>query len=63
MKYLIHKKVNIIHSLNIFRLPYRTIFGGASSIKTNHFLKVNGMSNMFFGWGGEDDDFSRRYVM
>ncbi|XP_045205522.2 beta-1,4-N-acetylgalactosaminyltransferase bre-4-like [Mercenaria mercenaria] len=43
-----------------YRLPYESIFGGACSIQTEHFRRVNGMSNMFFGWGGEDDDFSKR---
>ncbi|XP_053380290.1 beta-1,4-N-acetylgalactosaminyltransferase bre-4-like [Mercenaria mercenaria] len=44
-----------------YRLPYESIFGGACSIRTEHFRKVNGLSNMFFfGWGGEDDDFSKR---
>lgn len=23
---------------------------------SQHFTKVNGYSNMFYGWGGEDDD-------
>ncbi|CAH1113238.1 unnamed protein product [Psylliodes chrysocephalus] len=51
-------------SLDTFRynLPYLTLFGGAVSITSEQFLKVNGMSNEFFGWGGEDDDFYRRLI-
>ncbi|XP_050518661.1 beta-1,4-galactosyltransferase 2-like [Diabrotica virgifera virgifera] len=51
-------------SLDSFRynLPYLTLFGGAVSITSDQYLKVNGMSNEFFGWGGEDDDFYRRLV-
>ncbi len=25
-----------------------------------HFVKVNGFSNLFWGWGGEDDDMANR---
>lgn len=42
------------------RLPYRTIFGGVSAMTRQHFQAVNGFSNSFFGWGGEDDDMSNR---
>jgi predicted glycosyltransferase involved in capsule biosynthesis len=24
------------------------------------YIKINGFSNQFFGWGGEDDDLYRR---
>lgn len=46
-------------SLDTFRynLPYRTLFGGAVAILSEQMTKVNGMSNNFYGWGGEDDDF------
>ena len=28
----------------------------------NEFRKVNGFSNKFYGWGGEDDDMKKRWV-
>ncbi|XP_014680727.1 PREDICTED: beta-1,4-N-acetylgalactosaminyltransferase bre-4-like [Priapulus caudatus] len=43
-----------------YSLPYDDIFGGASAISREMFEKVNGFSNVFFGWGGEDDDMSTR---
>lgn len=46
--------------LIIFRLPYNTIFGGVSSMTVKQFKAVNGFSNTFWGWGGEDDDMYNR---
>lgn len=43
-----------------FKLPYSTIFGGVSAMTVEQFLAVNGFSNSFWGWGGEDDDMSNR---
>ncbi|EJD74731.1 hypothetical protein LOAG_17990 [Loa loa] len=43
-----------------YRLPYGSIFGGVSAIRTEQFLKMNGFSNSYWGWGGEDDDLSIR---
>ena len=43
-----------------YRLPYRDIFGGVSALTKEQFIKVNGFSNQFWGWGGEDDDMSNR---
>ncbi|XP_037034149.1 beta-1,4-galactosyltransferase 1 isoform X2 [Bradysia coprophila] len=39
-----------------FHLPYTGLFGGAVAVQNTDFVKINGMSNMFQGWGGEDDD-------
>ncbi|XP_030754308.1 beta-1,4-N-acetylgalactosaminyltransferase bre-4 [Sitophilus oryzae] len=43
-----------------YKLPYPAIFGGVSAISTEHFKLLNGFSNSFWGWGGEDDDMSNR---
>ncbi|KAL3998992.1 N-terminal region of glycosyl transferase group 7 family protein [Acanthocheilonema viteae] len=43
-----------------YKLPYGSIFGGVCAIKTEQFVKINGFSNSYWGWGGEDDDLSMR---
>ncbi|KAJ9586477.1 hypothetical protein L9F63_019877, partial [Diploptera punctata] len=39
------------------RYHYRTFVGGILLIKREHFERVNGMSNKYWGWGLEDDEF------
>jgi len=43
-----------------YRLPYSFFFGGVSQLSKEHFVKVNGFPNRYWGWGGEDDDMSKR---
>ncbi|XP_032222456.1 beta-1,4-galactosyltransferase 5 isoform X1 [Nematostella vectensis] len=43
-----------------YHLPYASIFGGAGSFKRKDFEEINGFSNKFWGWGGEDDDLYQR---
>jgi predicted glycosyltransferase involved in capsule biosynthesis len=45
-----------------FNLPYYGLFGGAVAITAETFVHINGFSNLFHGWGGEDDDFYARLV-
>lgn len=45
-----------------YRLPYQWLLGGVVALTKEQFEEVNGYSNLFFGWGGEDDDFSERLL-
>ncbi|KAG8454688.1 hypothetical protein GDO86_001056 [Hymenochirus boettgeri] len=45
-----------------FILPYPNLFGGIVAFTKEQFTKVNGFSNMFWGWGGEDDELYQRVV-
>ncbi|KAK4309886.1 hypothetical protein Pmani_018511, partial [Petrolisthes manimaculis] len=42
------------------KMPYNTYFGGVCLMSEKHMLMVNGWSNVYWGWGGEDDDMWRR---
>lgn len=41
-------------------LPYKSYVGGVFAINKNHFTQINGFSNLYWGWGGEDDEFEKR---
>lgn len=43
-----------------FKLLYEGIFGGVTAFKKTDFELVNGYSNQYYGWGGEDDDLLQR---
>ncbi|TNN08138.1 Beta-1,4-galactosyltransferase 1 [Schistosoma japonicum] len=43
-----------------FRLNYPKLIGGVLKMSKQHFMQVNGHSNLYWGWGQEDDDLERR---
>lgn len=45
-----------------FELAYKEYMGGVVGFTPAQFKAINGFSNLFFGWGGEDDNLHRRTV-
>ncbi|XP_055325112.1 beta-1,4-N-acetylgalactosaminyltransferase bre-4-like isoform X2 [Sitodiplosis mosellana] len=43
-----------------FKLPYEAFYGGIIAYTTEQFKNINGFSNMFWNWGGEDNDLCKR---
>ncbi|XP_065178165.1 beta-1,4-galactosyltransferase 2-like [Sycon ciliatum] len=43
-------------------LPYAQFVGGVTMQSSEHMLLMNGFSNNYWGWGGEDDDMTQRWI-
>ncbi|XP_061176514.1 beta-1,4-galactosyltransferase 4-like [Saccostrea echinata] len=43
-----------------YKLMYSFLVGGVLGFRPDQFRRVNGYSNAFWGWGGEDDDMALR---
>ncbi|XP_065834970.1 beta-1,4-galactosyltransferase 2-like [Oscarella lobularis] len=50
----------LIHRYGHEWRPYYSNFGGAAILTTDQYKTVDGFSNVFWGWGGEDDDMNLR---
>lgn len=46
-----------------YKLAYKELVGGVLNMRTNHFMMVNGYSNLYWGWGAEDDDMAYRIMV
>lgn len=43
-----------------YHMKYSTFFGGIIGLTEETMVNINGFSNLFFGWGGEDDNVLHR---
>ncbi|CAG5115457.1 unnamed protein product, partial [Candidula unifasciata] len=48
--------INFKGLVSVWSLPYERYFGGVVGMAREQYQRINGHSNLFFGWGGEDDD-------
>ncbi|KAJ8714925.1 hypothetical protein PYW08_004906 [Mythimna loreyi] len=44
------------------RYKFHNLFGGVVSMTRDQFERANGFSNLYFGWGGEDNDLFWRLI-
>ena len=49
-----------MHLIILLRTVYTLMTGGAFEIDIEIYKWINGFSNLYFKWGGEDDDFAYR---
>ena len=52
----------IIEYVSSFRNMYNVMVGGVLAMTKQQYLAVNGFSNLYWGWGGEDDDMGNRIL-
>ncbi|XP_064629666.1 beta-1,4-galactosyltransferase 4-like [Lineus longissimus] len=45
-----------------YKLAYPELVGGVLNMRTEHFERANGYSNLYWGWGAEDDDMAYRIL-
>lgn len=56
------KHMSVAINIYEYKLRYPELFGGVTAYSIEHFIKLNGYSNCFWGWGGEDDDMYYRLI-
>ncbi|XP_063302603.1 beta-1,4-galactosyltransferase 4-like isoform X1 [Pelobates fuscus] len=57
------KQLVVVRNTTNYNVYYKYYFGGATALTQHQFAKVNGYSNNYWGWGGEDDDLRKRVIL
>lgn len=57
------KHASIAMDKFLYKLPYKSYFGGVSALTPEQYMKMNGFPNNYWGWGGEDDDIAVRVAL
>ena len=55
--------MSALRTKNAYALPYDKYLGGVVAISQSILTSINGMSNLFFGWGQEDDNLFGRFEL
>ncbi|UJR36596.1 hypothetical protein I4U23_029316 [Adineta vaga] len=59
----IHMSANVRSQINgTYTHIYSFLVGGVLAIRPKSFITLNGYSNYYFNWGGEDDDMGLRFL-
>jgi hypothetical protein len=43
-----------------YKIAYYNLIGGVLNFNNLNFIQINGYSNLYWGWGAEDDDMQKR---
>ncbi|CAN7937158.1 unnamed protein product, partial [Ixodes hexagonus] len=54
------RHMSVVIDTTNYRINFPKYFGGVSALRKEHMQTVNGFSNLYWGWGGEDNDMSER---
>ncbi|CAM2705794.1 unnamed protein product [Rotaria socialis] len=55
-------RIRKLNSTRGYSRFYEFLIGGALVLTFDMYRRVNGFSNLFWGWGGEDDDLALRFI-
>ncbi|KAG6462528.1 beta-1,4-N-acetylgalactosaminyltransferase bre-4 isoform X2 [Manduca sexta] len=53
----------VVEKADLTYNQYHVLFGGVTALSVQHYKQINGFSNLYWGWGGEDNDMYWRYQL